>query len=385
MRYAVNHLLVNPIHLRTRMLSSNPIRGSLSMQAVVKRHRAPGAEIETVDKPRPGKGEVLVEMKHSSICGTDVHIWYWNHWAERRLKRLPIIFGHEMCGEVVDKGPGVESVEVGDMVAAETHIVDGTCYQCRTGRMHICRDMRILGVDTDGVFAEYIRLPEMNARKLPAGLDPKLGSLLEPLGNATFTVLPNECADDVRGKNVFVAGCGPIGLMAIAILKVLGAKKVIASELASEHIRFGLAEKIGADVVLDASIGDKALVKSVLDETDGNGADVSLEMSGSPAALRQAFEVLTPGGRVSILGLYPDPLRLDVNNMITFKSATVHGITGRKMFETWDEMYKILESDEFRAKLSSIVSHTLPIREIAQGMELIRSKQSAKVSLTPDW
>jgi threonine 3-dehydrogenase len=355
------------------------------MHAVVKKHKAVGAEIEEVVKPRPERGEVLVEMRHSSICGTDVHIWQWNHWAERRIKRLPIIFGHEACGEVVEMGDGVEGLEVGDVVAAETHIVDRTCYQCRTGRMHICRNMKILGVDTDGVFAEYIRLPEMNARKLPEGMDPKLGSLLEPLGNATFTVLPNECADDVRGKNVFVAGCGPIGLMAIAVLKVLGARKVIASELASEVMRFDLAKRMGADVILDAGMGHDKLVREVIEHTDGNGADVALEMSGAPPALRQAFDALTPGGRVSVLGLYPDPVKLDVNNAVTFKSATVYGITGRKMFETWEEMYKILESEDFRDKLSSIISHTLPIRDIAEGMELIHSKQSAKVSLVPEW
>ena len=355
------------------------------MHAVVKRDRAPVATIESVPKPSIGDDEVLIEMKHSSICGTDVHIWYWNHWAERRLKSLPIIFGHEACGEVVEVGRKVRSVEVGELVAAETHIVDRECYQCRTGRMHICRNMKILGVDTDGVFAEYISLPEMNARKLPENLDPKLGSLLEPLGNATFTVLPNECAEDVRDKNVFVAGCGPIGLMAIAMLKALGARKVIASELASEEVRFALAKKMGADVIVDASAKSKDMVSTVMDETDGNGVDVSLEMSGAPTALRQVFDVLTPGGRVSVLGLYPDPVKLDVNNAITFKSAVVYGITGRKMFDTWDEMYRILRDEAFRSKLSSIISHTLPMRDIRDGMELINTKQSAKVSLVPEW
>lgn len=355
------------------------------MYAVVKRRRAAGAEIESVAKPDVGPKDVLLEMKYCSICGTDVHIWRWNHWAERRVKKLPMVFGHEACGEVVEKGSEVDNVEIGDIVAAETHIVDQECYQCRIGRMHVCRNMKILGVDTDGVFAEYIRIPAMNARKLPPRLDPKLGSLLEPLGNATFTVLPDECADDVRGRTVFVAGCGPIGLMAIAMLKVVGAKKVIASEMGSEHVRFELAKKMGADVVLDASVGSDRLISAVMDETDGDGVDVSLEMSGAPAALRQVFDVLTPGGRVSILGLYQDPVKLDVNNAITFKSAVVYGITGRKMFETWEEMDRILENEAFRDKLPLIVSHTLPIREIASGMELIHSKQSAKVSMVPEW
>jgi threonine 3-dehydrogenase len=355
------------------------------MHAVVKRNREPGADIEEVDKPKAGKGEVLVQVKSTSICGTDVHIWYWNHWAQNRLKKLPIIFGHEMCGEVVEVGAGVKSIGLGDMVSAETHIVDGTCYQCKTGRMHICRNMKILGVDTDGVFAEFVRLPEMNARRIPSGLDPSLGSLLEPMGNATFTVMPNEGLDDVKGKNVVVAGAGPIGLMAIAILKVLGAKQVISTELASEKVRFALAKKMGADLVLDASRGNEALVKAVKEATNGNGADVCLEMSGAPSALQQIFDMLTPGGRVSILGLYPDPVMLDVNNAVTFKSATVYGITGRRMFQTWDQMYKILWRKDFRQKLSSIVTHTLPIRDIEEGMELIRTKQAAKVSLKPEW
>ncbi len=355
------------------------------MHAVVKRRREPGAEIEDVPKPTIGKGEVLVETKMTSICGTDVHIWDWNHWAQRRVRALPIIFGHEMCGEVVGLGNGVKSVKVGDLVSAETHIVDGTCYQCRTGRMHICRNMKILGVDTDGVFAEFVRLPEMNARKLPKGIEPEVGSLLEPLGNATFTVLPNGCVTDIRGKSVVVTGCGPIGLMAIAVLKVVGAEKVIATELASEKVRTSLAKTMGADLVLDAAMGHDALVKRVKEETNGDGADVCLEMSGAAPALKQVFDMLTPGGRVSILGLYNDPVTLDVNNMITFKSATVYGITGRRMFETWDRMYALLRMPGFKTKLSSIVSHTLPIRDIEKGMELIRTKKAAKVSLRPEW
>jgi len=355
------------------------------MHAVVKRDRQPGARIEEVEKPKVGKGEVLVQTNMTSICGTDVHIWDWNHWAQNRVKSLPIIFGHEMCGEVVQVGKGVRKVAPGDIVSAETHIVDGTCYQCKTGRMHICRNMKILGVDTDGVFAEYVKLPEMNARKLQKGLKPRLGSLMEPLGNATFTVFPNDCFNEIRKKNVVVAGCGPIGLMAIAILKVTGAKKVIATELASEKIRTDLAKKMGADVVLDAAMGNGALVKHVKDLTDGNGADICLEMSGAAPALREVIEMLTPGGRVSILGLYNDPVTVDVNNAITFKSATVFGITGRKMFQTWDTMNEILKKPAFRAKLSSIVTHTLPIRDIEDGMHLIRSKQAAKVFLKPEW
>jgi len=357
----------------------------MQMHAVVKRRREPGAEVETVDKPTIGAGEALVRIRQTSICGTDVHIWDWNHWAQKRIKNLPFTFGHEMCGEVVELGKGVKSVKVGDLVSAETHIVDGTCYQCRNDRMHICKNLKILGVDTDGVFAEYVKLPELNVRKLPVGIDAKLGSLLEPLGNATFTVFGSECENDIKGKNVVVAGCGPIGLMAIAVLKVLGASKVIATELGGEEVRIKLASKMGADLVMDASMGTEKLVRTVMDETDGNGVDVALEMSGAAPALKQVFQMLTPGGRVSILGLYNDPVTIDVNNAITFKSATVHGITGRRMFHTWDQMFDLLKGQDFRDKLSSLVTHTLPIRDIGDGMELIRTKQAAKVSLVPEW
>ncbi len=355
------------------------------MHAVVKRRREPGAEIEEVDKPHVGKGEVLVKTEMASICGTDVHIWEWNHWAQSRIQKLPIVFGHEFCGEVVEVGKGVRSVKVGDLVSAETHIADGTCYQCRTGRMHICRNVKVLGVDTDGVFADHVRLPARNAMKLPRGLDPHVGSLLEPLGNATFTALPNDCFHDIRGKNIVVTGCGPIGLMAIAVLKAVGAKQVIASELASEKVRFSLAKKMGADMVLDAAMGTEDLVRTVKEATDGNGADVCLEMSGAAPALKQVFDMLTPGGRVSILGLYNDPVTIDVNNAITFKSATVFGITGRRMFETWDTMYKLLRIPGFRTKLSSLVTHTLPIRDIGKAMDLILAKKAAKITLRPEW
>jgi threonine 3-dehydrogenase len=355
------------------------------MHAVVKRYRQPGARIEDVKRPVPGKGEVVVETLMSSICGTDVHIWDWNHWAQKRLRSLPIVFGHEMCGKVVELGDGVKSLREGDIVSAETHIVDGKCYQCKTDRMHICRNLRILGVDTDGVFAEYVLLPEMNARKVPPGVSSQLGSLLEPLGNATFTVMPHDCVSDVKGKNVVVTGGGPIGLMAVAILKSVGAKQVILSELASEKVRFALGRRMGADMVLDAGMGTESVVRAVKEATDGNGADVCLEMSGAAVALKQCFEMLTPGGRVSILGLYNDTVSLDVNNAITFKSATVFGITGRKMFQTWDQMYGLLKDPAFREKIASIVSHSIPMRDIEEGMRLIRTKEAAKVSLRPEW
>jgi len=361
------------------------VRETFRMFAVVKTERKPGAEIRRVDVPKIGKNEVLVEVKACSICGTDVHIWEWNEWAQSRIKKIPLIFGHEFAGKVVEVGADVTTVSVGDMVSAETHIVDGTCYQCRTDRMHVCQNMKILGVDTDGVFAEYVALPERNAWKNDPHLDPAIASVQEPLGNAVQTVLPKDHVEDIAGKNVAVLGCGPIGLMAIAVVRTLGAAKVFATAGGYNRIRMELAKKLGADMVLSAREHGENIVKIIRDATDGNGVDVALEMSGAPSALRQAFEMLTPGGRVSMLGIFNRPFEFDFNNAVIFKAATVYGISGRRMFQTWYQVKGLLSKPDFRDKIASIITHRLPIRDIAKGMELITTKQAAKIVLSPEW
>jgi len=357
----------------------------MSMYAVVKSKRAPGAEIKHVEIPKTGKNEVLVKVKMASICGTDVHIWDWNEWAQSRIKKIPLIFGHEFCGEVVEVGENVTSVQIGDFVSAETHIVDGTCYQCLTDRMHVCKNVEILGVDRDGVFAEYVALPALNAWKNSPDLDPALASIQEPLGNAVHAVLPKDHIEDIAGKTVAVLGCGPIGLMAIAVAKTLGAEKVFATAGGLNLTRMEIAKKMGADLVLSAKeYGDK-IVKVILDETNNRGVDVVLEMSGAPSALRQAFEILTPGGRVSLLGLFEKSVELDFNNAIIFKSAVVYGITGRRMFETWYQVKGLLSIKAFRDKIMQIITHRFPIREIEKGMQAIKQKQAGKVVLEPVW
>ncbi|RJS84000.1 L-threonine 3-dehydrogenase [Candidatus Bathyarchaeota archaeon] len=355
------------------------------MYAVVKSWRGPGAEIRSVETPKVGKKDVLVKVKALSICGTDVHIWNWDSWARKRVKKIPLIFGHEFAGEVVEKGEDVTTVDIGDMVSAETHIVDGTCYQCRTDRMHICRNMKILGVDTDGVFAEYVLVPEMNIWKNDPKIDPYLMALQEPLGNAVQTVLPKDHVEDIAGKNIAVLGCGPTGLMAIAVLREIGAAKIFATTGGHNKVRMELAKKMGADLVLSVAEEGENIVKIILDETDGNGVDVVLEMSGSPLALRQAFEILTPGGRVSLLGIYREHVTLDVTNAIVFKAATVYGITGRRMFQTWYQVRGLLSRPNFREKISSIITHKVPVRDIAKGMDLLNNKKAAKVALEPKW
>jgi threonine 3-dehydrogenase len=355
------------------------------MYAVVKTKRAPGAEVTTVNIPKIEGNEVLVKVKTASICGTDVHIWNWNKWAQERIKKVPFIFGHELCGEVVDRGAEVSSVKVGDFVSAETHIVDGTCYQCQTDRMHVCRHVQILGVDRDGAFAEYIVLPERNAWKNDPKLDPAVASIQEPLGNAVQTALPKDNIEDIAGKNVAVLGCGPIGLMAIAVVKALGAAKIFATAGGLNMVRMDLATKMGADLVLSAKEEGENIPQMIVDETDGNGVDVALEMSGAPAALRQAFEILTPGGRVSLLGLFNSSVMFDFNDAVIFKAATVYGISGRRMFQTWYQVKGLLSDSVFQSKIASIITHKLAMEDVEEGIELIKSKKAAKVALEPKW
>jgi len=355
------------------------------MYSIVKKKREPGADIATMDVPKLRKNEVLVEVKAASICGTDIHIWHWNEWAQSRVKKIPLIFGHEVAGEVVEVGSDVTSVQIGDMVSAETHIVDGTCYQCKTDRMHVCQNMEILGVDRDGVFAEYVALPERNAWKNDPKLDPAVASIQEPLGNAVQTALPKDNIEDIAGKNVAVLGCGPIGLMAIAVLKVLGAAKVFATAGGLNKVRIELAKRMGADLVLSAREERENIIKIIRDETGGNGVDVALEMSGSPMAVRQAFEMLTLGGRVSLLGILEKPMELDLNNAVVFKAATVYGITGRRMFQTWYQVKGLLSNPNFRNKIASIITHRIPMRDVAKGIDLLNIKQAGKVALEPKW
>ncbi len=353
------------------------------MQAVVKQRRAPGGELTKVPDPTPADDEVLVRVRASSICGTDVHIWQWNEWAQSRVKRVPMIFGHELSGEVVQVGRRVKSLAPGDHVSAETHIADGTCYQCRTGKMHICANVQVLGVDRDGIFAEYAVLPEVNAWKNDPRLDPALASIQEPLGNAVHSLLPEDNIEDLAGKHVLVTGCGPIGLLAIAVAKTLGAEKVVATEV--NPVRIDLAHKMGADLVLNPREAGERAAGAVREVTDGHGVDVSVEMSGHPSSLKLAFEALTPGGRVSLLGLFDRESALDFDNAVIFRAARVHGIFGRRMFATWYQVKSLLARPAFREKMAQIITHRVPIAELPRAMELIESMQAAKVSLEAKW
>ncbi|MFI5418726.1 MAG: L-threonine 3-dehydrogenase [Candidatus Lutacidiplasmatales archaeon] len=353
------------------------------MQAFVKTQRAPGGELRSVADPTPADDEVLVAVRAASVCGTDVHIWEWNEWAQERIHRLPMILGHELSGEVVKVGARVKSLSVGDHVSAETHIADGTCYQCRTGKMHICENVQVLGVDRDGIFAEYAVLPEANAWRNDPKLDPALASIQEPLGNAVHCLLPEDNVEDLAGKNVLITGCGPIGLLAIVVAKTFGASTVIATEV--NPVRSSLARTMGADLVLNPKVEGAGLVGRIREATEGHGVDVATEMSGHSSSLPLVFDALRPGGRVSLLGLFDGPVSLNVNDAIIFRAARVHGIFGRRMFDTWYTVKGLLKDPAFREKMGRIITHRVPISELPRAMELIHSSEAAKVSLIAKW
>jgi threonine 3-dehydrogenase len=342
-----------------------------TMRALVKARPEAGAELREVPVPRPGPGELLIRLEAVSLCGTDLHIYRWDPWAQGRLgKYLPRIFGHEMAGRVVAHGPGTGAVPLGTRVAAETHLVDWTCYQCRTGREHVCANLRILGVDADGAFAEYMCLPERNAWP-SEGLSPEIAAIQEPMGNAVFATF----VEEITTASVAVLGCGPIGLMAVAICKFAGASRVFATDVMPH--RREMAARMGADFVLDGA-GD--VVAEIRRETGGTGVDVVLEMSGAEAAIQQAFEMTTNGGRVSLLGLPSRPVTIDLNDAIIFRGLRVYGITGRKLWETWYKTAALLREG---LDVSPIITQRLPLSAYAEAFDLLAQGVAGKVVLLP--
>jgi threonine 3-dehydrogenase len=345
---------------------------SSTMQAVVKAKAAPGIELQEVPIPTPGPGQVLVKVQAASVCGTDLHIFNWDQWAQGRI-HPPLIPGHEFAGVVAGKGRGVTTVKEGDLVSAEMHVACGKCMQCRIGEAHICQHVRILGVDEDGAFAEYAIIPETNIWKLSPQIPHEYATLLDPLGNAVHAVL----SGPIAAQTVAVTGCGAIGLFSIAVAKACGAAKVFAVEV-NEHRR-AVAAKMGADVVLDPATEDVAA--RIKDETDGTGVDVLLEMSGVPTAIRTGFAALRTGGRASLLGIPSKPFELDFAKDIIFKGAIVLGINGRKMFETWFQMEALLATGKLN--LEPAITHRLKLGEFEQAMELLRTGEAIKVVLRP--
>jgi threonine 3-dehydrogenase len=341
------------------------------MKVALKAEAAPGAKIALVDIPTIGPQDVLVQVKAVSICGTDMHIYEWDAWAQSRMS-VPRVFGHEFAGEVVEVGSEVTTVVPGDFVTAETHITCGHCYQCRTGQANVCRNVQILGIDRDGAFAEYIAIPESVTWKTGKEIDHSVASIQEPFGNAVHATF----AGEITNKTVAVFGCGPIGLWAVGLSRISGSSTIFAIE--PNHKRLEIATEMGADYVINPAEIDP--IERVLEVTEGLGVDVVLEMSGHPQAIRQSFQVLRNGGRVSLLGLPSRMVELDLANDIIFKGATVYGISGRKIFDTWYRTRRILEGGQL--DLKRVITHVLPFERFHEAMEIMRSGDCGKIVLT---
>jgi threonine 3-dehydrogenase len=344
-----------------------------TMLAVMKPEAKPGVEIRDVSVPQIGLTDVLVKVKVASICGTDLHIYNWDRWAQGRI-HPPLIPGHEFCGEVVAYGNEVTSVKEGDFVSAEMHVACGKCLQCRTGEAHICQFVRIIGVDADGAFAEYVRIPESNIWKLDPAIPQEYASILDPLGNAVHTVL----AGEIAAKTVAITGCGPIGLFSIAVARAVGAATVFAIEV-NQHRR-KVAQQMKADFVLDPSKDD--VNKVIMEQTGGMGVDVVLEMAGHPTAIRTAFDIVRRGGRISLLGLTSKPIALNFSEDIIFKGLTIQGINGRRMYQTWYQMTALLKSGKL--DLHPVITDRMSMSDFSKGMERLTSGEASKILLYPN-
>src|SRR3954451_16301304 len=344
-----------------------------TMQAIVKSGAGPGSELRELPRPEIGPTDVLVKVKVASICGTDLHIYEWDAWAQKRI-HPPLVPGHEFCGTVAAIGREVTSVKEGDFVSAEMHVNCGKCLQCRTGEAHICQHVKIIGVDTDGAFSDYVRIPESNIWQLDPSIPRDYASILDPLGNAVHSVL----AGEIAAKTVAVTGCGPIGLFSIAVARAVGAAQVFAIEV-NEHRR-KIATQMKADVVLDPT--SQNVQKEILEHTGGLGVDVVLEMAGHPQSIRTAFDVVRRGGRISLLGLTSKPISLNFSEDIIFKGITVQGINGRRMYQTWYQMTALLKAGKL--DLHPVITDRIAMKDFSSAMERLKTGEASKILVYPN-
>jgi threonine 3-dehydrogenase len=344
-----------------------------TMWAIQKAAPAPGLSRIVAPIPKVGPKDVRIRVTAFAICGTDLHIVEWDDWAASRIKP-PLIPGHEFTGVVESVGAEVTLVRPGDRVTAETHIYCGLCYACRRGLPHLCENVQILGVDRQGAFADLVVIPEQNVWKLHPSIPEEIAAVHDPLGNAVHCAL----AGPVAGLRFAVFGCGPIGCFAVGVLKASGASWVAAVD--KNPMRLGLAERMGADLLLN--VEKDAVVPSIRDATDGRGVDAMLEMSGSPGAFRDGFEALANGGRISLLGIPSKPLEIDVAREIIFRGATVQGINGRWIYDTWFRMEALLLSGKL--DIRPVITHTLGWSEFDRAVELQRSGKAGKIVLQRD-
>jgi threonine 3-dehydrogenase len=344
-----------------------------TMKALRKTQAGKGLNIEQLAVPIIGPTDVLVRVKATSICGTDLHIYGWDRWSQRRIKP-PITLGHEFCGFVERTGEEVIAVKAGDFVSAEMHVNCGHCQQCRLGQAHICQNLRIIGIDIDGAFAEFVKIPATNIWKLDPAIPEHYAAILDPLGNAVHTVL----AGPIAGQTVLVTGCGPIGLMSIAVAKACGSSIVFATET-NDHRRT-MAKEMGADFVLNPVAEDP--VKKIREATGGTGVDVLLEMSGNPSAIQQGFKALRAGGRASLLGIPTENVPLDLVEDVIFKGATVQGIYGRRMYDTWVQMTALLKAG--RVNLEPLFGERMGLENFEAAFAKLHSGLAGKILMYPN-
>ncbi len=339
------------------------------MKAAVKVKAAPkSTEVKSVAVPNLRADEVLIRVAVSSICGTDVHIYDWDAWAQNRIK-VPLVQGHEFSGHIERLGAEVTNLRKGEYVSAEGHIADGTCYMCRTGNAHVCKSVSIVGIDRDGAFAEYLKVPASNVIVNDPDLPPEFATMQDPLGNAVYTTTNA----NVPGKTVAIFGLGPIGLMAVALCRAMGARRVIAVGHRNQY-RMNLAKTVGAHSVLRSG---PRLVEEIMDLTSGEGVDEALEFSGSEEALKEALSVVRPAGGIHILGFYTKPVTFDLSEMVT-KGVSMHGIHGRLMYKTWYQMGGLLRSGN--VNLRPLLTHKFPLDRYDEAMAVMRSGDCGKVA-----
>ena len=348
-----------------------------TMRAVIKAEAGPGLVMREVPIPEPGPRDVLIKVKATSICGTDRHIYHWDAWSAGRIKP-PLIVGHEVAGHVVQVGRDVTLLKEGDYVSAESHIPCTVCPVCRNGQQHICANLKILGVDTQGTYAEYAVIPETVAWKNDPDLDPAIASVMEPLGNAVYTVL----VEPVTGLSVTVIGDGPAGINAVAVARASGAGAIYM--VGKYDFRLGLGRRMGADVTLNITEPGMDVARTILDATDGIGVDVVLEMTGSQRAIDDGLKVLRKGGRFSAFGIPSGPVQMDLANGIVFKGARILGINGRLMWETWFQMAGLLRSGKLDP--SPVITHRIALDDFEQGFAAMDSadRKVGKVVMFPD-
>ena len=325
--------------------------------------------MEDIDPPSVGHNDVLIKIKQTAICGTDIHIYQWNDWAQKTIP-VPLTAGHEFCGEIVECGSEVRGFEIGDRVSAEGHITCGVCRNCRAGRRHLCMNTAGVGVNRPGAFAEYLSVPAFNVFKLPESISDDMASILDPLGNATHTAL----SFDLVGEDVLITGAGPIGIMAVAIARYAGARHIVITDI--NDYRLELASKMGASRTLNVT--RESIDDSMQDLGMEEGFDVGMEMSGNAQAFHDMLRTMHHGGKIALLGILPDNTAIDWGAVI-FKGLTVKGIYGREMFETWYKMSSMLQSG---LNIDPVITHHYPIDEFQPAFDLMESGQSGKVILT---